>query len=80
MGHFEKGAWVEDPFDRFRESCNQMSESVTEACLNLQTNLYNSLTSPTGHFRNGKAMSMIDMMEEFTQKYSDVVRSFEDDR
>jgi hypothetical protein len=68
FGHFEKGAWVETPTDKFLESCAAFGESMAEPFQNLGTKLCNSLNEPTDTFRNGRALSLYEIMDELYSK------------
>jgi hypothetical protein len=52
-GHFEKGAWKDDPFIKFNAALQNLGEafrSLTDAFKNLHVELH----APRGHFEKGR--------------------------
>lgn len=69
MGHFEKGAWVETPFDKLESTLIQFCESLQVPFQNLYISISESVTKPTGIYRNGKSLSLVDLANEMTERH-----------
>lgn len=71
-GHFECGAWIDDPLVKFSEAAKQSADSVT-ALLNGMQDLTLSFKSDNGgHFEQGKWVTMFSPLLDYLVDKMDI--------
>lgn len=74
MGHFEKGAWVEDPFDRISMMTGIISDQLTAALSRWAEKTAEDLKH-SGKFRRGRELTVLEVMvEPFENLASHLIR------
>ena len=61
MGHFEKGKWIEDRFEKLQEGFDEIQENIEDDV----NNVVNSIVEwekHSGNFENGKEISFTDSL------------------
>ena len=74
MGHFEKGRWIETPFDKLQETADAFSIQLGKAFSNM-AELLQEWDRHSGEYQDGAELTRVQVMERgFRNVHTALVR------